>query len=304
MAVSKSFIIQKARELGFQKTGFAAPEPLRDESANLRQWLGADRHGSMAWLEQRQKERTDITAYWPEVKTVVVLAMNYYAQPPAQPADAPRFSNYAWGDDYHKLIKKRLKALLAAIQAEDPAVNGIVCVDTSPVMEKVWAQRAGLGWQGKHTNLITRDYGSWVFLGELLLDVALEPDSPFDEDLCGSCTACLEACPTGALDAPYQLDARKCISYLTIEHREEFTREQRDMLHGWIYGCDICQKVCPWNIRFGRETEEPAFQPRTFMDWTLADWLGLDEVTWDSHFTNSAARRTGYEGLMRNLRAV
>ncbi|UCD38770.1 MAG: tRNA epoxyqueuosine(34) reductase QueG, partial [Fidelibacterota bacterium] len=193
----KHFIREAAGRLGFQKVGFAEPGPLDKETEHLKTWLAEGRHGAMDWMTRRQTERTDPTRYFPEVKAIVSLGMNYYVPAPGLPEDAPRWSNYAWGNDYHRLLKRRMDAVLAEVAEAYPEVNGIACVDTSPVMEKVWAQRAGLGWQGKHTNLITRDYGSWVFLGEILLDVELEPDSLFEEDLCGSCTACLEACPTG-----------------------------------------------------------------------------------------------------------
>ncbi|MFB0517021.1 MAG: tRNA epoxyqueuosine(34) reductase QueG, partial [Candidatus Neomarinimicrobiota bacterium] len=277
----KVFIREAARRHGFQKVGFAEPSTLDREVKDLRAWLAAGRHGSMTWLTRRVEERTDPRVYFPQVKTVVSLAMNYYTPPPERPAHAPKWSSYAWGDDYHRLLKRRLKAVLAEVAQAYPGVRGIACVDTSPIMEKVWAQRAGLGWQGKHTNLITRDYGSWVFLGELLLDVELEPDPPFDEDLCGSCTACLEACPTGALTAPYQIDARRCISYLTIEYRGSFSREQAGWLHGWIYGCDICQAVCPWNVRFARPSPEPAFAPREVITaFDFEDWAALGEKRW------------------------
>ena len=211
----KKFITEQALRLGFDKIGFAAPAARVREGEHLADFLAEKRHGNMAWLAGRSAERSDLQTYWPPVRTVVSLAMNYHTPPSAPLGAGPRWSNYAWGDDYHKLIKKRLKALLLEVQKAYPNVSGRVCVDTAPVMEKVWAQRAGLGWQGKHTNLISRDYGSWLFLSELLLDVALPPDLPFEEDLCGSCTACLEACPTGALDEAYRIDARKCISYLT-----------------------------------------------------------------------------------------
>ena len=294
-------------------------------------WLALRRGSGQA---RRQAERSDIRTYYPPVKTVVVLAMNYFTGTPSatqlpspeatssgqaatatarlavaatpRPAtSSPRWSNYAWGDDYHRLIKKRLKALLTDLAAAFPEVAGIACVDTSPVMEKAWAQRAGLGWQGKHTNLITRDYGSWVFLAELLLDVALEPDQPFEEDLCGSCTACLEVCPTGALDQPYQLDARRCISYLTIEHRGPFTAEQAGWVGDWLYGCDLCQEVCPWNIKFAQLSPETAFQPREFISsFDLQRWRQVDAGEWDRLLRGSAARRAGYEGLGRNIQAV
>ncbi len=258
----------------------------------------------MGWMARRQVERADPTVYYPPAKTMVALAMNYHTPAPSSVDSAPRWSSYAWGEDYHRLLKKRLKALLTELKTAYPEVNGLACVDTSPVMEKVWAQRAGIGWQGKHTNLITRDYGSWVFLGELLLDVALEPDPPFEEDLCGSCTACLDACPTGALTAAYEIDSTRCISYLTIEHRGVFSDPERAALDGWIYGCDICQDVCPWNHRFAQPSPEPAFQPREFVssyDWQ--DWASLTFETWDGLLQGSAARRTGYEGLRRNIAA-
>ncbi len=309
VAELKPFIGQAAADLGFLKVGFARPEGLEQEAGDLARWLTEGRHGTMDWMARRQAERKDIEAYYPPVKTIVALAMNYFTKPPEGTATAtatipPRWSNYAWGDDYHRLIKKRLKALLGSITAAYPQVGGIACVDTSPVMEKVWAGRAGLGWQGKHTNLITREGGSWVFLGELLLDVALAPDPPFEQDLCGSCTACLDACPTGALDQPYQIDARRCISYLTIEHRGPFSAEQEQMLGGWIYGCDICQEVCPWNITFARPTSEEAFMPREFITTSgWDDWAALSREQWDARLRGSAARRAGYEGLKRNIQA-
>lgn len=310
----KTFITETAREVGFQKVGFAASDDLVEESQALKAWLADGRHGTMTWLVNRQDERVSPRHYYPTVKTIVSLAMNYYTQSDSSversaksvgrdEITTTKWSNYAWGDDYHQLIKKRLKTLLRHIKAAYPAVGGIVCVDTSPVLEKVWAQRAGLGWQGKHTNLITRDYGSWVFLGELLLDAAIEPDPPFEQDLCGSCTACLEACPTGALTDAYQIDARRCISYLTIEYRGAFSPDQPD-LEGWIYGCDICQEVCPWNRKFAQVSREDAFQPRVFIStYTRDDWQRLDRDTWDGLFRGSAARRTGFEGLKRNVAA-
>ena len=307
----KTFIREAAGRHGFQKVGFAEPAPLEQEVQDLKTWLAEERHGTMTWMTRRANERTDPSAYYPPVKTIVVLAMNYYTGPPVETATAtatattpeqPRWSSYAWGDDYHRLLKKRLKALLAEIAATFPRVNGIACVDTSPVMEKVWAKRAGLGWQGKHTVLITRDYGSWLFLGELLLNVALEPDSPFEEDLCGSCTACLEACPTGALTDPYRIDASRCISYLTIEHRGDFSREQADLLNGWIYGCDVCQEVCPWNLRSAKPSAERAFAPREFITaYGWEDWAELSRERWSELFKGSAARRAGYERLRLNV---
>ena len=259
----------------------------------------------MGWLARRQTERTSPRAYYPPVKTIISLAMNYYTVPPTTLSGIPRWSNYAWGDDYHRLLKKRLRQLLVSIKKAYPEVEGIVCVDTSAVMEKVWAQRAGLGWLGKHTNLISRDYGSWLFLGEIMLNVELDTDPPFDNNYCGTCTACLEACPTGALTGAFEIDARRCISYLTVEYRGPFDRVQQNLLHGWIYGCDVCQEVCPWNKRFAKLSPEKSFAPREFiLSYTGKRWSEVHREEWDLLLRGSAARRSGYEGLIRNARAV
>jgi len=227
--------------------------------------------------------------------------MNYYVGKGQDDLKSDfKFSNYAWGDDYHDGLKNRLFQLLGWIRGSVPTVKGVACVDTSPVMDKVWAQRAGLGWLGKHTNLITQDRGSWLFLGELILDIDLEYDSPFMEDLCGSCNACIDACPTQALDQ-YRIDARKCISYLTIEHRGNFP-ESQDELHGWIYGCDICQDVCPWNEKFSHTSDQKEFQPRPeILTWSNEDWQNLDEAGFRRLFKGSAVKRTKYTGLKRNI---
>jgi epoxyqueuosine reductase len=298
----------QARELGFQKVGIAPAEPIAEAQRRLAQWLHAGRHATMSWLARRQVERGDIRVYFPEVRSVVVVGMNYFTgrsgDVVAGGCKTVHFSNYAWGRDYHNVLKERLSRLLVWIHERDPDVQGLVCVDTAPVMEKVWAQRAGLGWQGKHTNLISRDYGSWLFLGELLLNVELEYDPPFAEDLCGRCTACLEACPTQALE-PYRIDAGKCISYLTIEHRGELPPAYREQLHGWIFGCDVCQEVCPWNRKFEQPTAEEAFQPKPeIREWSLADWQALEGNQFRQLFRDSAVRRTKYHGLMRNIAAV
>ena len=227
--------------------------------------------------------------------------MNYYVGKDQTDLESDlKFSNYAWGDDYHDILKSGLFKLLSWIKENEPDVKGVVCVDTAPVMDKVWAQRAGLGWQGKHTNLISRDYGSWLFLGELILDVDLEQDSPFTEDLCGTCTACIDACPTHALDE-YQINAGKCISYLTIEHRGSFPEDQKD-LNGWIYGCDICQEVCPWNERFSQLSHERSFLPRKeIKDYNNDNWVAIDEDAYRKLFKGSSAKRTKFVGLKRNI---
>jgi len=298
--ISSESIKKKAQKLGFQKVGIAKAEPTPTEKSNLDEWLKLGHHATMEWIERRKSERGDIHTYFPDAKTVISVGLNYQVGIDQTDIVADyKFSNYAWGDDYHDVLKKRLFHLLGFIKETHPDVKGIVCVDTSPVMDKVWAQRAGLGWLGKHTNLISRDYGSWLFLGELILDIDLSPDEPFSDDLCGSCTACIDACPTQAL-TDYKIDARKCISYLSIEHRGDFQENQN--LHGWIYGCDICQNVCPWNEKFSDPSNISEFQPRQeFLTWTNEDWQQLDEDRFRKLFKGSAVKRTKFVGLNRNI---
>ena len=200
------------------------------------------------------------------------------------------------------LLKSKLYKLLKDIKNIDDKLDGIACVDTSPVTEKAWAERAGLGWIGKHTNLLTRDYSSWLFLGVLILNSELDYDNPYMEDMCGSCTACLDACPTNALVGAYNLDANKCISYLTIEHRGEIPESFKNKLNNWIYGCDICQEVCPWSEKFSQITDEPLFQPRSNInERTIEEWRKLSENEFRILFKKSAVKRTKYSGLKRNI---
>ena len=302
MSVSFSESIKnKATELGFQKVGITKAEVIPDHKSFLEKWINSGGHATMDWITKRKKERGNIFNYFPQAKSIISVGMNYYSGLDRSNSNSElKISNYAWGDDYHDLLKKRLYRLLNWIHETHPDVKGIACVDTSPVMEKVWAQKAGLGWQGKHTNLISKDYGSWLFLGELVLDLALECDIPFVEDLCGSCTACIDACPTSAL-GEYKIDSGKCISYRSIEHRGEFNSDESE-LDGWIYGCDICQEVCPWNQKFSQASSEISFYPRQeIIDWTDSDWATLDEKGFRKLFKGSAVKRTKYSGLKRNI---
>ncbi|MDP6134575.1 MAG: tRNA epoxyqueuosine(34) reductase QueG [Candidatus Marinimicrobia bacterium] len=293
-------IKSKAVELGFQKIGIAKAEATPEARANLIHWLSLGNHASMEWIVKRKEERGDIHTYFPEAKSVISVGLNYNVGKNQSDIQTDfKFSNYAWGDDYHDLLKKKLFHLLAWLKEEVPDMKGIVCVDTSPVMDKVWAQKSGLGWQGKHTNLITRDYGSWIFLGELLLDIELEYDQSFREDLCGSCTACIDACPTQAL-GEYTINSRKCISYQSIEYRGDFSENEN--LNGWVYGCDICQEVCPWNQKFSQVSNEEAFQPRqAFLEWSNKDWTKMNEDGFRKLFKGSAVKRTKFSGLNRNI---
>jgi epoxyqueuosine reductase len=302
--ITSDLIKEKAIELGFHKVGIAKAAKTKQEQERLNQWLDQKKHADMEWIENRKSERGNIFNYFSEAKTVISLGLNYYVGKDQSDLISDfKFSNYAWGDDYHLVIKSKLFSLLEFIKNKKPNIKGLVCVDTAPIMEKVWAQRAGLGWQGKHTNLISTDFGSWLFLGEIIIDFELEPDDPFTKDLCGSCTACIDACPTHAL-GEYELDSGKCISYLTIEHRGDFI-EGHDDLDGWIYGCDICQEVCPWNISFSKISEEKYFEPRTdIINNTNQKWLEIDQEKFSTIFKKSAAKRTKLMGLKRNIKSV
>ena len=302
--ITSDLIKEKAIELGFHKVGIAKAAKTKQEQERLNQWLDQKKHADMEWIENRKSERGNIFNYFSEAKTVISLGLNYYVGKDQSDLISDfKFSNYAWGDDYHLVIKSKLFSLLEFIKNKKPNIKGLVCVDTAPIMEKVWAQRAGLGWQGKHTNLISTDFGSWLFLGEIIIDFELEPDDPFTKDLCGSCTACIDACPTHAL-GEYELDSGKCISYLTIEHRGDFI-EGHDDLDGWIYGCDICQEVCPWNISFSKISEEKYFEPRAdIINNTDQKWLEIDQEKFSTTFKKSAAKRTKLMGLKRNIKSV
>ena len=292
----------KADELGFQKVGITKVEFSSENKLNLDQWISKGFHASMQWIENRKEERANIFNYFPDAVSLISVGMNYFSGNTQDDLKSKfKFSNYAWGEDYHSLIKDRLQILLKWIKNTSEEIEGVACVDTSPIMEKSWAQKAGLGWQGKHTNLISRDYGSWLFLGEIILNIPLDYDKPFIEDLCGSCTACIDACPTNAITS-YQLDSNKCISYRTIEHRGEFD-ENENNLDGWIYGCDICQEVCPWNEKFSKISPEKSFFPKTeILDWSEKKWMDLDDATFKKLFKGYAVKRTKFSGLQRNIK--
>ncbi|SRR5581483_2110299 len=299
-------IKRKARELGFHKVGIVAATALTEEGARLREWLARNFHGQMAYMARDPERRSDPRRLMPSAKSVVCVALNYYR--PEKHSDLPgtgKISRYAWGDDYHDVLRDKLMTLLAWIREREPEVGGGICVDSSPMMDKAWAVRAGLGWVGKHTNLITRDYGSWVFLGELLLSVELDYDNHIEPDRCGKCTACIEACPTQAIIGPYRLDATRCISYGTIELRsEELPGPIREHLEGWVFGCDICQDVCPWS-RFSRPSDEAGFAPRPgITEPKLEELINLTQEEFSEKFRRSPVKRAKLAGLRRNALAV
>lgn len=296
----------QALSLGFDKVSIVRAEPLMAERERLHEWLARGFHGEMRWMARDPEQRTDPRALLPGARSVVVVALNYYTpHAHADEAATGKVSRYSWGDDYHDVVGGKLKQLLAWVKEEWPAAGGKVCVDIQPMMDKAWAARAGLGWIGKHTNLITREYGSWVFLGELLLDLELEYDAGPAEDHCGSCTLCLEACPTRAITEAYVVDSTRCISYATIELRaERLPEEVAQKLDGWLYGCDVCQDVCPWN-RFEQPTLEPRFEPRAgLVNAPLSEILALTPETYAERFRKSAIKRAKLAGLQRNARAL
>lgn len=299
-------IKEKALALGFHKIGIVRAEKLAEEAVKLEKWLSENYHGEMLWMEREPEKRADPRLLFPPARSVIVVALNYFT-PHKHENDKTKgkISRYAWGDDYHEVLKEKLRELLAFIQSVEKSAEGKICVDTAPMMDKAWAVRAGLGWLGKHSNLITKEYGSWVFIGEILLNLELEYDTEIVPDHCGTCTACLNACPTSAIVAPYIVDSRKCLSYTTIELRApEFPDEIAENLNGWLYGCDICQEVCPWN-RFEKPTEEKRFEPRPGnISADLDEILSLTPEKYAEKFRRSAIKRTKLKGLQRNARAL
>jgi epoxyqueuosine reductase len=300
---------ERALAEGFQKVAIVPAQALETERLQLSEWLKRGYHGQMSWMGRGPEMRTDPRKLFPAARSVVVVALNYYTPSQHTPLTSEpatgKVSRYAWGDDYHDVVGEKLRALLGWIKGEVPEAEGKTCVDIQPMMDKAWGVRAGLGWIGKHTNLITQDYGSWVFIGELLLNLELDYDAEPVADHCGACTLCIDACPTDAITEPYVLDSNKCISYATIELREpELPRQVADNLEGWLYGCDICQDVCPWN-RFEQTTDERRFQPRPGNDnASLADLLALTPETYTERFRGSAMKRAKLSGLQRNARAL
>lgn len=291
-----------ATRLGFDHCGISKAGFLEEEARQLEHWLKENHHGEMGYMANHFDKRTDPTLLVEGARSVVSLLLNYYPQEFQRP-DAPKISKYAYGQDYHEVIRTRLRRFMELIREEIGEVGGRVFVDSAPVMDKAWARRAGLGWMGKHTNLINRRMGSFFFIAELILDLDLQADGPIG-DFCGTCTRCIDACPTDAIYAPYKIDGSKCISYFTIELRKALPEEMKGRFDNWAFGCDICQDVCPWN-RFSRAhtTSEFSLLPQV-RDYSAGEWREMTEEIFREAFRHSPLKRTGWQGIQRNLQFI
>lgn len=296
-----STIKKEANRLGFSHIGIAKAEELTEEAKHLEQWLNQNQHGQMSYMANHFEKRIDPRKLVDGAKSVVSLIYNYHTTKEQADPDAPKISKYAYGKDYHHIIKRKLKDLIQYIEREIGAVSGRCFVDSAPVMEREWAKRSGLGWVGKNTLVIHPKKGSYFFLAELIIDLELTYDGPI-KDHCGTCTRCIDACPTDAIrEDGYWLDANKCISYLTIELKEAIPESFKGKMENWAFGCDICQDVCPWN-RFSTQHSEPEFEPKNeLLDMTKKDWEELTQEVFSRVFQKSAVKRTKYGGLMRNI---
>lgn len=300
-----SSVKAKALALGFTSVGIARAGELAEEGDRLRRWLEKGYQATMGWMARSSDRRADPRLVLPGARSVISVAKNYFTEGEHETGEGSgRISRYAWGDDYHDVLGAGLAQFRDWLLETYPGAEAKVYVDTGPVMDKAWAVRSGIGWLGKHTNVITRERGSWVFLGEVLTTLELEPDAAA-LDRCGTCTLCLQACPTGAIVEPYVVDSNLCLSYLTIEHRGEVGEDLRGHYEGWIYGCDTCQDVCPWNRKFETPADEPAFLPREgFVAPPLAEWCEMDQTAFSAKFRRSPVKRARREGLLRNIGIV
>lgn len=293
-------IKNEAKRLGFLSCGISKADFLEEEAPRLEQWLNKNMHGEMQYMENHFDKRLDPTKLVEDSKSVVSLLLNYFPSNEPQDKTAPKISKYAYGDDYHFVIKEKLKRLLEFIYEEIGEVSGRAFVDSAPVLDKAWAAKSGLGWIGKNSNLITKDTGSFYFIAELIIDLPLNYDNP-TTDHCGTCTACIDACPTKAIVDPYVVDGSKCISYFTIELKNELPSSMKGSFDNWMFGCDICQDVCPWN-RFSKAHSEPLFNPNDkLLSMSKSEWEEITEELFQEIFKKSAVKRTKFSGLTRNI---
>ena len=295
-------IKQKAFELGFSFVGISKATFLEQEARRLEDWLKDKRHGKMSYMENYFDKRTDPRLLVDDAKSVITVLQNYYTQQKQTDSTAPKISMYALGKDYHFIIKEKLRKLHQFINEHIGEVNARGFVDSAPVLDKAWAEKSGLGWIGKHSNLINKQQGSYFFIGELIVDLELETDGPI-KDYCGTCTKCIDACPTEAIIQPYVVDGSKCISYLTIELKDQILpAEFKGKMDNWMFGCDICQQVCPWN-KFSIQHEEPWFNPNErLLNFTKKEWDELSKDTFNEVFKKSPVKRAKFEGVNRNLK--
>jgi epoxyqueuosine reductase len=292
----------EAKRLGFDFCGISKAEFLTEEAPRLEGWLKSNRHGKMEYMENHFDKRLDPTLLVDGAKSVVSLLYNYYPEQTQNP-EAPKISKYAYGLDYHDIIKEKLKEFLNTLQEQIGEINGRAFVDSAPVLDKAWAKKSGLGWIGKNSNLINKQQGSFFFIAELIIDLDLEYDGPI-KDYCGTCTKCIDACPTGAIVEPYIVDGSKCISYLTIELKDAIPNEFKDKMDNWVFGCDVCQDVCPWNS-FSETHHEPQFKNTNgLLEYSSNDWYDMSEELFSKVFKGSAVKRTKFRGLKRNLEFI
>lgn len=297
----KQIIKQKALELGFFEVGFSKAEFLETEAPKLEKWLANSMHGKMAYMQNHFDKRLDPRLLVDGAKTVVSLLFNYYSTRKQNDIAAPKISKYAYGQGYHDVLKSKLHELINWIREHIGEVNGRAFVDSAPVLERAWAAKSGLGWIGKNGNLINKGSGSFYFLSELIIDLELPADNKIATNHCGTCTACIDACPTEAIISPSIIDGSKCISYYTIELKDALPNDAKGKLDNWMFGCDVCQDVCPWN-RFATPNNEPEFAPnKELMGFTKQDWIELTEDVFKKVFKNSPVKRTKYNGLKRNI---
>jgi epoxyqueuosine reductase len=290
----------EAKRLGFLSCGISKAGFLEEEAPRLESWLNQNHHGEMKYMENHFDKRLNPTLLVDDAKSVISLLLNYYPSEIQNP-DSYKISKYAYGQDYHFVIKEKLQELLQTIQTEIGEVSGRAFVDSAPVLDKAWAAKSGLGWIGKNSNLLTQQVGSFYFIAELIVDLDLEYDYA-TTDHCGTCTACIDACPTEAIVSPYVVDGSKCISYFTIELKENIPQEMKGKMDDWIFGCDVCQDVCPWN-KFSKPHSEPLFSPYPeLLSYTKKDWEEITEDTFKKVFKNSAVKRTKLDGLKRNIK--
>tara|TARA_Y100001947_G_scaffold135246_1_gene122910 strand:- start:1165 stop:2091 length:927 start_codon:yes stop_codon:yes gene_type:complete len=295
-------IKNEAKRLGFISCGISRAEFLEDEAPRLEKWLKMKMNGEMKYMENYFEKRLDPRKLVNDAKSIISLTYNYYPED-LQNKEAPKISKYAYGMDYHYVIKEKLNFFLTFIKDKIGNVHGRAFVDSAPILEKAWAAKSGIGWVGKNSNLITKKVGSFYFLAELIVDLDLDYDR-IESDHCGECTACIDSCPTQAITQPYVVDGSKCISYFTIELKENIPKEFKGKFDDWVFGCDVCQDVCPWN-KFSKSHKEPLFQSSSeLMKMSRDEWNEITEETFNKIFKNSAVKRTGYKGLTRNLNFI